>query len=369
MLVSSQISVEELVCLETFQHYCLGVNMADQLFWEDWIKANPARAEDIEEARKLIYLLSARQGNRLEQLSQLRAGILQSEHFKQLLGQPAQRNRGEKENRIAPTTHFFRYAVGLAASLAVVVLAYLFFFKPAPSLLAQQPFPSKENLRIQAGTASRKTVVLADGSVVTLRQSSTLTLQPAFNQKNREVWLTGEAFFDVRHDPARPFVVHALFTQVKVLGTVFNLRAHAGDTATETSLLTGRVEVSSAAQPGKPVILKPNQKLISSLSGNPSQKTSAVSFNVLPLTSAKTNPQETAWARTRLDIDNEPLSQIAQKLETWYGINIEFTDQEVKEYRYSGVFENENVVRALEALQLSYPFSFKVMQDKIMISK
>ncbi|MGY0037213.1 FecR domain-containing protein [Pedobacter sp. NJ-S-72] len=68
-------------------------------------------------------------------------------------------------------------------------------------------------------------------------------------------------------------------------------------------------------------------------------------------------------------IDNEPLAAIAEKLQKWYGIEIYIANKEVKDYRYSGTFENESVIKTLEALQIAYPFEFKAEQNKITISK
>ncbi|WP_425549818.1 FecR domain-containing protein [Chitinophaga oryziterrae] len=68
-------------------------------------------------------------------------------------------------------------------------------------------------------------------------------------------------------------------------------------------------------------------------------------------------------------MDNEPLEEIAKKLEKWYGIPVIFSDEAIKSYRYSGTFESESIIKALEALQLSYPFNFKVNNNVIVISK
>jgi transmembrane sensor len=94
-------------------------------------------------------------------------------------------------------------------------------------------------------------------------------------------------------------------------------------------------------------------------------------FRIVPMSVDPVNhkAQEIAWIRNRLKIEDEPLEAIASKLQQWYGIEISFADSTVKTYRYSGTFESETVVKALEALQLSYPFNFQVDKEKIIISK
>lgn len=370
MHIPSDISIEALVCHDSFQRYCLGSSMAEQLFWQEWLQNNPARCDDFEEAKKLFYIISARQGNRLEQLRQLKSGIQQSEAFKNILSAPVAEKEATTAGRPVAFAAIYKYAGGMAAAALVLLLFYFLLYLPSPTNNA----PHKQQAQMQmisSGASPRKTVVLADGSVITLRKNSILKLLPGFNSSNREVWLSGEAFFDIRHDAGHPFVVHALFTDIKVLGTIFNVQAYPGVASTETSLLKGSIEVTLKKYPAKSIILKPNQKLVSRLSGTGIPTSIEKPFEVTSLNKqpAVHPAEETAWVRSRLDIDNEPLSLIAKRLEKWYGIRITFADEEVKSYRYSGVFENENVTSSLKALQLSYPFAFEVEQDKIIISK
>ena len=77
-----------------------------------------------------------------------------------------------------------------------------------------------------------------------LNAGSTLTMAKDFNEQSREVTLEGEAFFDVSHNPGKPFIIHTTSMNVRVLGTVFNVKAYPADKLAETSLLKGSVEIT-----------------------------------------------------------------------------------------------------------------------------
>jgi ferric-dicitrate binding protein FerR (iron transport regulator) len=359
---SEKISVEELICDASFKEYCLGSNLASQLYWEEWIMSNSHRTQDIQEAREVIYILTARQGNRLDQLKQLRAGMSQSESFKEIITNISAAADDPGNNK-RPS---YRYIGAVAASLLIAVTIYL----SIPQKQTQSTVSTFEKeIKIQSGEEIRKTSILADGSLITLSKNSSLKFRTNFNTDNREVWLSGEAYFDVKPDKKHPFIVHSLNNDIKVLGTVFNIKAYPGDALSETFLIHGRVEVIPHDTRYKSIILTPNQKLITSLiSGKSSLANQEVHNQVVTISERKDAVEEVKWVRNRLNIENEPLSVIAGKLEDWYGIKIVFDDEEVKNLRYSGVFESESVIKSLEALQLSYPFNFRVEQDKISIS-
>jgi ferric-dicitrate binding protein FerR (iron transport regulator) len=227
-------------------------------------------------------------------------------------------------------------------------------------------------LNISSGNEPRKTVVLPDGSVVTLHSNTTLTLAEGFGHTGRELTLAGEALFDIARSDQHPFIVHTAAVNVEVLGTLFNLNAYPQAGYTETSLFRGKVAVSLKDHPEQKVILTPSQKSVVFNSTGKMDKPVAdsplkkVSLSVDPVNH---KAKEIAWVRNRIKIEDEPLETIAGKLQAWYGIPIVFTDNETKGYRYSGTFESETVVKALEALQLSYPFNFRVEKDTIVIGK
>jgi transmembrane sensor len=135
----------------------------------------------------------------------------------------------------------------IAASLLLGVLVFLFISKQSEN--TQLVFISKK------GTKNKMT--LPDGTKVWLNADSKLTLAKQFTGPTREVRLSGEAYFEVAHDKNHPFIISANAIKVKVLGTVFNLKAYPDDEDTETTLIQGQVEVSIDGQSSSRISLKP----------------------------------------------------------------------------------------------------------------
>jgi len=353
---------EELICNESFQDYCLGKSLENHVLWENWISARPERAADIESAKQLVSILAVKQGSRLQQVKELKTGLLQQTSFQHLLSRNVQ---PKTPVRIRP--RFYQYS-GMAAAIVFLLGSLFFILHRSPIGKGTQ---SAKLSYFSSGNQPRKTIVLADGTVITLNRHSEIRLAGNFSPAQRELWLSGEAFFEVRHDAAHPFTVHTSWNDIKVLGTSFNVRAYPRTSAVETSLIRGSVQVVSKQHPGYSVLLKPDQKLVYRNLPAAQQKDLQKIFTVSALHGAHSahSTEETAWVQNRMTIDNLPLAEVAMKLQRWYGIEIVIQDEEVQHYRYSGTFENESITKTLEALQVAYPFEFKVEQNRIVIRK
>ena len=367
LLPKDNFTIEELICNESFQQYCLGSGLANQIIWQEFIKIHPGRETDFIEAKYIVDLLSAKQGNRHHQLQQLESGFKQRETFDNLLAQP----EVQQLTLASPHKNKFIYNyIGVAAAIIVALLISVYFIRLPNNDALKTSLTAGANPETSSTSQPRKTIILSDGTVVTLAANSAVRLIDDFSSKKRELWITGEAFFDVHHDKNHPFIVHTALNDVRVLGTVFNIKTYSNKV--ETSLISGSVRVDLKDKPGYSILLKPLQKLITT----EGEVNSVIEFkNSNVLTAIEINrkgtaiPTELLWVANRLEIENEPLEFIAEKLEAWYGIEITINDETVKHYRYSGVFESETILNTLEALQLSYPFNFKTEQNRIILSK
>ncbi|HWZ04919.1 MAG TPA: FecR domain-containing protein, partial [Mucilaginibacter sp.] len=204
---------------------------------------------------------------------------------------------------------------------------------------------------------------------------------PVFNGQTREVYLNGEAFFDVFKDHQHPFIVHAGKMNVKVLGTAFNIKSYANESRSETTLIRGAIEVTMSDRPSDRIILKPNEKLILNnttiqkrgVTGNlTAMRTDTVYSNyaLTNLTHLKSNDTtvvETSWVNNKLIFKDQAFNEIANQMERWYGVKIAFRNESVKDYRFTGVFENESVIQALDALKLIENFNYKYKNETISI--
>ncbi len=223
--------------------------------------------------------------------------------------------------------------------------------------------------------------ILPDGSEVWLNSDSYLRYSENIKDKKREVFLEGEAYFNVKHDPDHPFIVHAAGIDIKVLGTAFNVEAYSNEELVEATLINGKIKVELSEYPDKSLILKPNEKLSISTKKFKVQRKRIhplkrgvqreLKFKIQELASPKSvNPMpEIAWMEDRLVFQNERFDEIARSLERRFGVKIIFETPSLKRERLNGIFKNETIQKALRILQMTTPFSYELKGDTVYLKE
>lgn len=232
---------------------------------------------------------------------------------------------------------------------------------------------------------SKSRVQLPDGSQVWLNADSRITYDESFRGPTREVKLCGEAYFDVAKDKDHPFIIHASRIDVKVLGTSLNVRSYKNEQHSEAVLIRGSIEVSLHGDPDKHIVLKPNEKIMvrnnplptaadTAAKANP-QSIGAKTIRVPELVVAKAHFQEKdsavteiLWTKNKLAFDQEPLIDVASKLERWYNIKVEIADDSLRQIEFTGVFEDESLTQVMEALRLTGNFKYTIHKKVVTIS-
>lgn len=365
--MSDDFSIEELIIDDSFANYCFQSNEADILFWEDYVKTNPSQKETIEEAMRIVLGLHV---------------MLRKEHDGQNEKQAVLKSISPPVNK--PFIKIIRYAAAVAAAVVLIIgiKSYL-GWKDSTNNGAKDiatATTTTENSVLEFSTAKgeKKTFFLPDNTKLYLGAGSTLRMEKGFGKSNRAVYLSGEALFDVTHNKDLPFIVHCDKYDVKVLGTLFNVRAYPEDELSETSLIRGKVEISLKSN-SKKITLKPDQKAIVSnkadklvLENNKQeagQVDEKITVSPVSYSTIDSAAVETAWTRGRLEIVNESFENIRNKLERWYNVKIIFADEEVNSYTFTATFADENIGQVLKALQYSYHFTYKTEGETITISK
>lgn len=232
---------------------------------------------------------------------------------------------------------------------------------------------------------SKSMVKLPDGSTVWLNAGSKISYTKDFGKEIREVYLTGEGFFDVTKNKEKPFIIHTSSINIKVLGTAFNVKAYPEDKKTETSLIRGSIEVTIKNRPNDKIILSPSEKLIvenNQVLQNETLKPSTVkavtpaaaaeplvSINKLKYSVIDSTVAETQWVNNKLVFRDESFEELAIRMERWYDVNIEINDPELKQERFNGIFEKETISQALEALRILIPFKYDQNGNTIIIHR
>lgn len=264
--------------------------------------------------------------------------------------------------------------VTIAVAASLTLLFFLFSDRPAEkNKLAVNPGEMNE---ISTRLGSKSRIQLPDSSVVWLNAGSKLTYAKDFGKINREVFLSGEALFNVVRNAEKPFLIYTSSIDIRVLGTAFNVKAYPDDNTSETSLIHGQIEVSIKARPRDKIILSPNEKLVvenkrslaPDSADNPGRKT-LVSINKLKLDPVDSSVAETKWVENKLVFSDESFRDLAVRMERWYGIEIVINDRKLEEKRFTGNFENENIEQAMEALTITTPFLFERKGNKIIIHR
>jgi len=233
------------------------------------------------------------------------------------------------------------------------------------------------NNEISVSYGSKSKVTLPDGSVVMLNSGSILRYPTRFDGNNRQVYVEGEAYFDVMKDKHHPFYVSTNSITIKVLGTKFNVKSYSDEKTVETTLVSGSVEIYSNRKEindeNRLAVLKPNQqatfeveksKLSVSDLGNKTDSIKAIQINAR----VDVNPV-IAWKDNRLVFRDENFADLTHKLERWYNVEIEIKDESLKTTLFSGVFEKESIEQSLTALRLATPFNYKIKQNHVTITR
>ncbi|SKD00595.1 FecR family protein [Chitinophaga ginsengisegetis] len=261
---------------------------------------------------------------------------------------------------------WLRY-LAAAALAGILITAAAWWWRPAGKA-AHSPAISEVTTR----NGSRTSIQLPDGSHVWLNAGSKLTYNKDFGNNNREVNLSGEAFFDIAKNADYPFIIHTARMDVRVLGTRFNLKAYPGDKMTEATLLQGSIEASLASRPGERIILKPTEKILVSDDSLHEVKTNDPVMAVKHLTYYAEQEDaivETSWMENKLVFRDESFASLAARMERWYGVTIQFADKKKEELRFTGVFAQENIQQALQALQMTAAFNYTIHGTEIIINQ
>jgi len=265
------------------------------------------------------------------------------------------------------------------AVAASVMIAILIPVLNKSHVAPKQSAPFAQNL-VSTRNGSKTKIQLPDGTQVWLNADSKIAYGNDFTGSCRQVSLKGEAFFDVVKDASRPFIIHTDAVDIKVLGTAFNVRSYPNEKVMETALIRGAIEVTLHRNPGKKIMLKPNEKLIvkndSVLlpASDIKVKSNDKPIPLLTLTQvhhvregADSATLETLWTKNKLVFDGETLQQVALKLERWYGVKVTIQSNQLKNVEYSGVFDDEELPEVLYALKVSGNFNYSIKKKEVII--
>src|SRR5687768_1041476 len=290
-----------------------------------WKKTNEQTVKNIEQAfdKHLLRLNSQVEPiNNQQESRQIETNLLESSHVKSA--------KNYKK--------LWWLSVAAASILSVWVLL-------SASNNNEKTSPQSADNIISTKPGFKASVSLPDGSKVWLNGDSKINYNGDFQGKTREVYLSGEAFFDVAKDKTKPFIIHTRTINLKVLGTAFNVRSYDNEKETETALVHGSVEVTLRSRPDQKIFLKPGEKLlvknipVDTLLTYKKQKrdeeTPIAVLTNMHYYGTDSSSVETSWTKNQIEFNGEPLDKIALNLERWFNVRVTITNESLKKEKYT----------------------------------
>ena len=228
------------------------------------------------------------------------------------------------------------YLVGGMTAVASVLLFLFISVFNAPPLMQSKLNTNQQDQTITTAQqkmpaitsySGKRAISLPDGSTVILNENSLLSYQGTFSGKIREVQLSGEAFFDIKHDENRPFIVHTGNVKTTVLGTAFNIKAFPSGTKVEVTVIRGRVKV--ADQTKTLGIITPDQQIDVNTVTNEHRQ---VKVNAGAVAS---------WKDNYLFLNDLDMAEAMEIIKKRYDVKITFKDQLLKSIKINATFNND----------------------------
>jgi ferric-dicitrate binding protein FerR (iron transport regulator) len=254
-------------------------------------------------------------------------------------------------NTFDPKPAFAKNWYKVAAVLAFFIsFAGLVYYISVSEVGSSQVVLSTKQVK-ENPKGQKLTTYLPDGSKVILNSQSRISYSSPFTGGHRLIELEGEAFFEVKKDPARPFIVTSRNVTTVALGTSFNVNSKNPE-AVEVMLVTGKVKVSKSADDY--VILEPGHSAIS----NEGEGITVGEFDYL---------DKVGWKDGVLAFKNNSMAEIIRKLEDWYGVDIMVRGELANSFHYTGTYKNETLEEVLYGISFVHDFDFKIDENTLEI--
>ncbi len=259
-----------------------------------------------------------------------------------------------RETNTNKRKRLFRILMAAASMAVILVMVYLLYHRlefDYNHLADKSEWIQKNN---SAGRMS--TIILGDGTKVKLNAESEIFYPKRFSDNLREVRLIGEAYFEVKHNPEKPFIITTGNLKTKVLGTKFNIRAYSEEEKTTVALESGKVEVEIQNNASVDrVLLKPTEMLVYNKGDQESSKTNFDPDEVL------------GWKDGILFFKDAGFDEIQEKLERWYGVHVVIKNGKNIKRRFTGSFKNKSLDLVLQGIGFASHFNSEIKEDTVFI--
>lgn len=346
-------STEDFIQDEFFQQWVYTPNEECDRYWQDFLLLHPYKEESINEAKEFLLLMKFRRS----------VPDTAIESIKNRLNQRIDREElGNKREDTRRTSRLFvlsrrkvYYSMAASIIVATCFIAYFGLYNHTGILL----FSHSDIEQYETPKGKQQFIELADGTKVWLNADSRINLPKNFMLSDtREVFLEGEAFFDVAENKDKPFVVTTPEISIRVLGTAFNVKSYARDNFVETTLVRGKITLKSKAMDqSEPVTLTPNQQAVF-----------IKDLKEIVLEENVNSDDYTGWKNGWIVFDDKPFSYIRETLERSYDVSIIMEDESSLTCTFSAKFKDKTLKEVLEIFRNTESINYEIKDDTVFIT-
>lgn len=271
-------------------------------------------------------------------------------------------DKEDRNNTVSQNSFRWLWRASQIAAVLAIAFGVTLFFKSGKTDVSTTSVTNSESA-ITFINKEKKIVryKLPDETVLWLSPEAKVIHPQDFGKyPMREIQFVGEAFFEVASDSLHPFVIYSGKMKTQVLGTSFNIKAYENSATYQVSVVTGRVQVSTPdeGEKVKTVILQPNEQLVYNKTAN----------SILPETIVPVENNYETWQPVTLSFDDIPMSEIADRLEYTFGIEIKFVNKEVSKCRLKVDFNNRRLPEILDMVNRLLGTSYEMNDNQITIT-
>ncbi len=251
----------------------------------------------------------------------------------------------QKIKRLSPVMQIVRVAAVLAIMIGGGFLLARHLYAPVDQVVNEPTFRE-----ISTRTSQLAGLELNDGSHINLSVASTIRVSDLYNQADRSIILKGQAYFEVKSDEARPFIVQAGKARITVLGTRFTVRSYPGDDYVEVVVVSGSVSVASQVND------RSLEKVI-----QPGELARMNTITGELTTKQVTTDLYLAWTEGRIVFEESSLIQVCRELERWFNVRFEIQDESLTDRQFTAILDSRSLSNVLDVL--GQTLEVRVSQD------
>lgn len=318
------------------------VNTLEKLEVETWINQSVENLEELEQNRKMLDNVDA-----FYKAKSFDSGVAWNK-VRAKINPPQMNIIHHKKVGKEVFAKFYKYAAIIVFAVMLGSAGYYFGFRNKITEVYTEIISTPKQVINE--------YTLPDGSVVALNSNSKLVYPKNFKGDTREVTIFGEAFFDVKPNPEKPFVINAGNAQVKVVGTSFNVSAYPESETVEIVVKTGKVQVTSKNRE-----TVPNLKEVYLI---PGEKGTLFNKSNILEKSENSNPNYLAWKTHDFSFNEVPLNEVFQCLEKTYHVNIQVTEPELNDLVLNAQFDKKSIDFILNVVSLTFNLELSVEDEQ-----